>query len=159
MCLLHLSWASRDQTTFCRTFESYVGALSDHWLKTRSTGADVAGTLKIFSSKGRKTVSFVSLVNSRTLSTRPRPRTIEIVLDDPRGQGHVLEDSITGLTTALSEVAVFSTTSTHKQKLWRGTSILLVVSILPHILEEPVLASTPCLKRPSSVHSSKRVFF
>ena len=97
MCLLHLSWASRDQTTFCRTFESYVGALSDHWLKTRSTGADVAGTLKIFSNKGRKTVSFVSLVNSRTLSTRPRPRTIEIVLEDPRGQGHVLEDSITGL--------------------------------------------------------------
>jgi len=39
----------------------------------------------------------VSLVNSRTLSTRPRPRprTIEIVLEDPRGQGHVLEDSIT----------------------------------------------------------------
>ena len=34
-------------------------------------------------------------VNSRTLSTRPRPRTIEIVLEDPRGQGHVLEDSIT----------------------------------------------------------------
>jgi len=26
---------------------------------------------------------------------RPRPRTIEIVLEDPRGQGHVLEDSIT----------------------------------------------------------------
>jgi len=36
--------------------------------------------------------------DSRTLFTRsrPRPRTIEIVLEDPRGQGHVLEDSITG---------------------------------------------------------------
>ena len=43
----------------------------------------------------------MSLVNSRTLSTRPRPRprTIEIVLEDPRGQGHVLEDSITGAQT------------------------------------------------------------
>ena len=40
---------------------------------------------------------YQTLVNSRTLSTRPRPRprTIEIVLEDPRGQGHVLEDSIT----------------------------------------------------------------
>jgi len=39
--------------------------------------------------------------HSRTLSTRPspRPRTIEIVLEDPRGQGHVIEDSITATDT------------------------------------------------------------
>ena len=28
---------------------------------------------------------------------RPRPRTWKCVLKDPRGQGHVLEDSITGM--------------------------------------------------------------
>ena len=54
--------------------------------------------------------------------TRPRPRTWKYVLKDPRGQGHVLEDSITGLFS--QSVALFQLSSLPFPSLPASTSPL-----------------------------------
>jgi len=77
----------------------------------------------------------------RTWATRPRPgpRTWKCVLKDPRGQGHVLEDSITGVQNASDAINIIQCTG----GIWAWLQ-LLIFSRLCSVLVMPRSCDNDC---------------